>query len=732
MGDRKIQVTSGHRCEQVIGVRNKPSALFRYGLRFLLQQVHQGMAEYTLSKLPASRIHSVFRLPAKKVPLCSWPRPVFLGEADIRRWQCPFASSRYPCFLRKAAAAQQSSTSNGRIDNDNHKSFGGSVDRHTRPSLSSAQSAGVYHEAVMAARPITPQESLGEEYLQHVDSEHPIDELIRDAYKRHEHTLQSASHDLGTAAARYRERRGRHPPPGFDLWFEYAQNHSAMVVESFFDRIDKDIAPYWALDPEQTALRASTWLNTVRVRNGVAAGTGPIKKWAPPWLQLWTDLINEAAPHLPDVDMPFNYYDESRLLVPWETMDGLIKLGNDGKVMPPVEQVSSEFSGLKAVDRVRDQTDMYEPKWLTRNIWDAVRATCPPESPSRHVKQYDAMWERPIFPDRDQHFHHKGYVRNFTAAMDICTQPHLRGLHATLIEPQAMLTSQEMIPLFGGCKLQSNNEILIPGAMYLAESAHFRVTGTPRYSVANSWSTPWSGKQARAVWRGISSGGNATEENWTHSQRMRVVEMLDGRKVAAMEARDGIPAQTFELPSAERYPHVMRSHNTGIGSWIESVGDVGFTQLTCVDGTDDQCGYMQETFPKAKKLSFHKYFDYKFLPDIDGNSFSGRFRSFLQSTSLPVKATIYAEWHDDRLTPWLHFVPMDNTQQDLYGILDYLTRDAKGDKAAQMIAEQGAAWAAQVLRREDMLLYTWRVLLEWARVVDVKRHRLGFVGDLVD
>jgi len=568
------------------------------------------------------------------------------------------------------------------------------------------------------------------EYSELVDRKHPIDELIWDAKRLHERTLSETSHDLRTAAARYRKRRGRHPPPGFDAWFKYAQDHNATVIESFFDRIEKDIAPYWALDPTQTALRASTWLNVVRVRGGVAKGEGPIKKWAPPWQQLWADLVNEAAPFLPDVDMPFNYYDESRLLVPWETMEKLIRTEKVDRSMPAPADMSSKFSGLGDVDKVRGQTDMYEPEWVTKDFWDAIKATCPPTSPSRNVGQYRAMWERPKFPADDQDFQHHGYIRNFTATTDICTQPHLRGLHAALIEPAAMVTSQELIPMFGGCKLQSNNEILIPGAMYLAESAHFRVTGTPKYGVANSWSTSWDDKLAKAVWRGISSGGNTSEENWTRLQRMRVVEMFDGDVVADMEKNDVSPLN-FDLPSAERFPELMEAHKDNLGAWIKSLSDVGFTQLTCLEGTDDKCWYMREAFPLANKISFSKYFDYKFLPDIDGNSFSGRFRSFLQSTSLPIKSTIYTEWHDDRLTPWLHFAPMDNTQQDLYGILDYFTRDAKGDKAGRMIAEQGAVWAAKVLRREDMLLYTWRVLLEWARVVDVKRDRLGFVDDLL-
>ena len=129
-----------------------------------------------------------------------------------------------------------------------------------------------------------------------------------------------------------------------------------------------------------------------------------------------------------------------------------------------------------------------------------------------------------------------------------------------------------------------------------------------------------------------------------------------------------------------------------------------------------------------------KFYNYKYIPDMDGMSFSGRWRAFLFSTSMPLKSTIYAEWHDDRVFPWVHFVPFDNTYMDIYGIMDYFVGDGKGnggrDEIAERIAMEGKMWAEMVLRREDMLLYVWRLLLEYARVTDDNRDRLAYVGDL--
>ncbi len=60
------------------------------------------------------------------------------------------------------------------------------------------------------------------------------------------------------------------------------------------------------------------------------------------------------------------------------------------------------------------------------------------------------------------------------------------------------------------------------------------------------------------------------------------------------------------------------------------------------------------------------------MPDIDGNAFGGRYRAFLRSTGLPLKATMHAEWHDDRLFAWLHYVPFDNSYMDIYAVMEYL------------------------------------------------------------
>lgn len=53
----------------------------------------------------------------------------------------------------------------------------------------------------------------------------------------------------------------------------------------------------------------------------------------------------------------------------------------------------------------------------------------------------------------------------------------------------------------------------------------------------------------------------------------------------------------------------------------------------------------------------------------------------------------------------------------------------KGDvEAGERIAEAGREWAGRVLRKEDMEIYMFRLLLEWGRLTDDRRDEIGFAG----
>jgi hypothetical protein len=295
-----------------------------------------------------------------------------------------------------------------------------------------------------------------------------------------------------------------------------------------------------------------------------------------------------------------------------------------------------------------------------------------------------------------------------------------------------------MFPIFGGSKLPMNNDILIPPAMYWSQNPMFH---------ADDHGPDWDKKELKLIWRGGASGGRNKRENWTRFQRHRFISMVNGTAVQVAERNPESAGHgpNFVLQSYEKY-HLTSTQHMDLGSWLNKFSDAGFVHLSCFPSTDGPtCPYTDQYYEIKNNMKLEEQYKSKFLPDIDGNSFSGRYLSFLRSTSLPIKATIYSEWHDSRLAPWVHFVPMDNSFVDIYGILDYFVgtgreykvaktgkvlMEGSHDAAAEKIALAGKAWAEKVLRQEDMLIYMMRLLMEWARVCDDQRENMGFVGDV--
>ena len=318
----------------------------------------------------------------------------------------------------------------------------------------------------------------------------------------------------------------------------------------------------------------------------------------------------------------------------------------------------------------------------------------------------------------------KGFVSNYSMSTDLCHQPDLQGLEGILISPLTVSATSSFFPMFGGSKLGVNNEILLPAPMYWNEEERF--TG------GNNHGPPWSRKDDKSIWRGVATGGKNNPNNWRRFQRHRFVAMNNGTKLAAAESGEHEP-DNFALPD-DQY-NLPAQRDGKLGEWVDEWSDIAFVDLMCDPPQEDgSCPYTDHYFERRIGMPMSQQFGSKYLPDIDGNSFSGRYLGFLRSTSLPIKAAVWKEWHDSRLVAWKHFVPMDSRFGDYYGIMDYfLGYKGQGghDAEAEKIAQEGKDWAERVLRKEDMQIYTLRLLLEYARLLDERREHLGWVEDVL-
>jgi hypothetical protein len=570
---------------------------------------------------------------------------------------------------------------------------------------------------------------------------HPINTLIERAERDFESLLEKETQGLASAAAAYRLARGRHPPPRFDAWYAFAEEHGAVMVEDFWDQIYHDLSPFWALPPSQIRANARAHDMVVKIESGRAeSNTG----WF--WHVIWAQLINKISDYLPDMVVPLNSMDEPRIMVPWEKINTYVAAERASRHVTLVEKTMAGYDGWRKED-AEDNAAATAVEWLSSTPYSLSYFACPPDSPIRQpnsilflpevlqdVTNDESKLAR-AFDDYGSSHSYAGFVANYSLSADLCHQPDLGGLHGALIQPLTARSSQELIPLFGGSKLTVNNDILLPAPMYWNDEE--------RFSGGADGDISWQEKTPSAIWRGTATGGHNTPINWHHFHRHRFVAMTNGTRFRiANKQTDLIFTPSLRLNAIEALQSPIRRD---FDIFLTQTTDIAFTDLMCdIPEADSTCFYTSNDFKIAERLSLQGQFGYKYLPDIDGNSFSGRYRAFLLSTSLPIKATLYREWHDSRLVAWKHFVPMDNHFGDFYGIMEYfrgfdgvdhsgagLNEAVKGhDAAAEKIATEGREWAHRVLRKEDMAIYVLRLLLEYARLTDDRRDRLGYVDDL--
>lgn len=108
--------------------------------------------------------------------------------------------------------------------------------------------------------------------------------------------------------------------------------------------------------------------------------------------------------------------------------------------------------------------------------------------------------------------------------------------------------------------------------------------------------------------------------------------------------------------------------------------------------------------------------------DIDGNGVSGRYYKLLASRSTPLKQTLFREWHDERLVPWVHYVPVSHGMEEVPELVFYLTSTKSGRRRAKEVAEAGREWFGRAFRDVDVSVYLYRLMLELARLQDVERE----------
>ena len=185
-------------------------------------------------------------------------------------------------------------------------------------------------------------------------------------------------------------------------------------------------------------------------------------------MSLWQDMVGsivEDGGWVPDVDMPINVMDESRMVVESEEIEAFMAREKESRKIVPAGKLKTSLRGLEEIDN--NVPEGFDPQFRGEGpYWPLAVIGCPPDSPARKTFiETDFSTPPPLTPGYPEHSY-QGYVQNWTLAKSACYNPHFQGLHGTFVEPISIGNTKKFFPLFGGSKLSMNNEILLPPAMY--------------------------------------------------------------------------------------------------------------------------------------------------------------------------------------------------------------------------------------------------------------------------
>ncbi len=568
---------------------------------------------------------------------------------------------------------------------------------------------------------------------------HPINVLMYNARVDGDRWLihASSSISLETAVAEYHSRyRGRDPPPNFDKWYEFAKERGCLIMDNY-DQIDTDLLPFWAIPPATIRQRSPLQLPSndvfaIRIRDGhveVSPFSSTDEKWRP---DDTVKIIEQFAQWLPDMYIAINLRDVPRVAVPWKqivdlkqrasTVGGTLKEGKDHVFTSKAEpnsnwpSVENDYATSDTHKEFLRQIQRSSGIPLFPSVFQRREApTCPPGS----LTGRNRAWQLQGFCASCAYPHSLGqFLGNWTLAGDLCHQPDMASLDGFLLSPgmtpEVGFSPNELVPMFSRSKASGYNDILFPGPWdYI--NVQDPIPNEKLFSELSN----------TLLWRGepqYESGPRAWRGN-TPQRLAHLVNNVDSTKLIPML----LPANE---PDKFVYENVRASELSGLLDL-----DVAIIECkTCK--TKDYFDQEREigAKPPMEERDMLQY-RYLFIPGGPGES--SRLINHLRSNSVPFRSSIFRYWYDDRLTPWLHYVPIDGRLQGVHSTLAYFAglkgkingRDidmSQKISEANFIADQGRKWAEKVLRREDAEAYLFRLLLEYGRVVDDRRHEIGF------
>ncbi|KAF9878642.1 capsular associated protein [Colletotrichum karsti] len=588
---------------------------------------------------------------------------------------------------------------------------------------------------------------------------HPLEREVYNARVTGDRWLRQAStsDNLRTAVQVYQERHyGRAPPPNFDKWYQYAKDRKSVIIDHF-EQMESDILPFWGVKPETIRKACDEKIPTMP---RIAVITVQDKKaihnymWDDENKKMLDEVINMMdgfAEHLSDMKIPINLADQPRVLTPWSDLTRYTKAGRNSakkfKLLstrseeavggaaaqpPPAEgaapgQNAAEGQKQEAQPAVMDENKPpelamgVEPPMpptnamayaSTKAFRELEASVCPADSPGRS----GLHWNVRDFCSSCVKFHSDNqFIWSWAESKALCDQQDLTRLHSFHMSPPKIDPVPELIPVFGRSKADGFNDILIPLVPLVEEGPDLN--------------KPFRQRKDELYWRGTIGDQPISDEALRGSHKNRLVHLVNNATAA-----DDV-TMMLVAPAQKNYFAYEPVRATEANALLPF--NIGISNYEC-DGPACDVARAELGLRPDDGLDPLEH-RYVFLLDEDSAPPRDLLRTIRSSGSVPFLTSVFGEWYSERIVPWLHFVPVDLRYHALHSTLAYFVglkgrgkvngREVETESRwedGEWIATQGKRWADQALRREDMEIYLFRLLLEWGRVVRDDRESIGF------
>ncbi|RJE20395.1 Glycosyltransferase family 90 protein [Aspergillus sclerotialis] len=265
------------------------------------------------------------------------------------------------------------------------------------------------------------------------------------------------------------------------------------------------------------------------------------------------------------------------------------------------------------------------------------------------------------------------FVTDPALEKDLCLHPEYSRMHGLFLSPKTFRPIEGLLPVLSPGSPSTMGDVLFPCPAYVE----------PEFQYNANKDIDWEKKQNKLYWAGSTTGGYAVNEDWRQFQRQRFVSL----------------AQNLER---RHYSYLYQNRDGSINIWKSTflnsrLFDVAISRLNQCE--IKYCRDEMHYFDIHSWADKDRYLQSRLVFDLDGNGISGRFYSLLASKSAVLKQTLLREWHDDRLKPWVHYIPVSQSMEELPEMVRYFT-SKKGQEKAREIAENGRDWFSKSFRQK--------------------------------